>query len=473
MVDNAHEFLKKLIEPIAKKCSFLIDGPHMFKEKFLPKCKNFDSDKYEILSFDATKLYTSVNTNRVISEILKIIYKNPTVYFKDKDEDGRPLPHPERANFRKFMHNVLLNFNTFESQLGIFKQRSGLAMGSSLSPSLSNIFLDLVEKSIIPKFLKSKKVLSWVRYADDIICICEKNSVDEIFNKLNTFDHRLKFTIQRMENKQIKFLDCLIFIEDSEVKFRKIFKKGLDTVFTNYQHDISPLKYKHNIFTQLHRTRDCCSDAEQFEKSLEDLRIIYSKNSYPSWLIEQKIGIFLQNDKKPPRAEKFHTFCLDYNSHRVDFYAKQLIKKLKTITPDICINLCYRSRKISQLYSYTFKPIQQLFNTSNCVYKFQCYCSYAYIGQCRRMLKDRAREHKQPSKSLGILDHMLNCETYKTRKKQFMEDFKDLPKPLKLTELQKENEFYKSHYSILQKTSEMVEIVFGLRHTLYVCFDQN
>ena len=32
-----------------------------------------------------------------------------------------------------------------------------------------------------------------------------------------------------------------------------------------------------------------------------------------------------------------------------------------------------------------------------------------------------------------------------------MEDFKDLTKPLKLTELQKENEFYKSHYSILQK----------------------
>ena len=92
-----------------------------------------------------------------------------------------------------------------------------------------------------------------------------------------------------------------------------------------------------------------------------------------------------------------------------------------------------------------------MFNTSNCVYKFQCHCSYAYIGQCHRMLKDRAREHKQPSKSLGILGHMLNCETYKTRKKQFMEDFKDLPKPLKLTELQKENEFYKSHYSILQK----------------------
>ena len=32
-----------------------------------------------------------------------------------------------------------------------------------------------------------------------------------------------------------------------------------------------------------------------------------------------------------------------------------------------------------------------------------------------------------------------------------MEDFKNLPKPLKLTDLQKEYEFYKSHFSILQK----------------------
>ena len=254
-----------------------------------------------------------------------------------------------------------------------------------------------------------------------------------------------------MENNQLKFLDLLIFIENSKVKFRKIFKKGLDTVYTNYQHDISPLKYKHNIFTQLHRTRDCCSDTEQFEKSLDDLRIIFARNSYPSWLIEQKIKIFLQNDKKPPREEFFHTFCLDYNSHRVDYYAKQIIRKIKTITPDININLCYRSRKITQLYSYTFKPIPHIFSSCNLVYKFQCFCSYAYIGHTGRMLKVRAQEHKQPSRSLGISEHICKCETYKTRKKEFMAEYQKLPLPLKLTELQKETEFYKSHYSILQK----------------------
>ena len=76
---------------------------------------------------------------------------------------------------------------------------------------------------------------------------------------------------------------------------------------------------------------------------------------------------------------------------------------------------------------------------------------HIYIGQSKRKLKKRSEEHNQPSKSLGVVEHIQSCEFYKTRKKAFMEDFKNLPKPLKLTELQKENEFYKSHFSILQK----------------------
>ena len=135
----------------------MIDGPHMFKDKCLPNCKNFDQKKYEILSFDATKLYTSINTTRVISEVLKIIYKNPAQYFKDKDEEGGPLPFPERANFRKFMHKVLLNYNTFECQLGIFKQRLGLAMWSSLSPCFLLAILDF-RKICSPKLFEIKEI---------------------------------------------------------------------------------------------------------------------------------------------------------------------------------------------------------------------------------------------------------------------------------------------------------------------------
>ena len=107
MVDNAHEFIKNLLEPISKNCDFSTDGPKQVKERLLKDCKNFNSSVHEIVSFDASKLYTSVNTTRVISEILKIIYKNPSDFFKEKDENDRLLPFPKRANLRKFMHSVL------------------------------------------------------------------------------------------------------------------------------------------------------------------------------------------------------------------------------------------------------------------------------------------------------------------------------------------------------------------------------
>ena len=102
MVANAHEYIKNLISPIAKNCSFLVEDPKTFKERFLKDIDKFDNNLHEIVTFDATSLYTSINTNRVISEILKIIYKNPDKFLKDKDQNGRPWPFLDRANFLKF-----------------------------------------------------------------------------------------------------------------------------------------------------------------------------------------------------------------------------------------------------------------------------------------------------------------------------------------------------------------------------------
>jgi hypothetical protein len=67
------------------------------------------------------------------------------------------------------------------------------------------------------------------------MCICRKDSVDEIYQKITNFDHQLIFTKPRMlENEIDEFLDCKIFIKNSKIKFRETCKKGLETIFTNY-----------------------------------------------------------------------------------------------------------------------------------------------------------------------------------------------------------------------------------------------
>ena len=409
--------------------------------------------------------------NRTISHILEIIYKTPESFFKEKDENNNLLPFPERTDLRKFMYDVILNYNVFHTQIGTYKQRSGLAMGSPLSSSMSDIFLSLMETTLIQKFIKNKEIIHWSRYVDDVIVICDKNSINNILEKINGYDHRLEFTIERMKNNTLKFLNMEIFIEKSKIKFRKVFKKDLNTVFTNYTESVSPQRYKNSaIYTQLHRVRDCSSDREQFSKSLNELRIIYTRNNYPSWLVERKIKSFSENFEKTPRPENAHTFVLDYNSPIVEYHAQKLINKIKSFAPDFAINSCYRSIKVSQLYGYTFKPCQDLFSTSNAVYKFTCSCNSLYIGQTKRELFHR--EHQQASYAPqkfpfhGIYHHITNCVCYKSNLKDYLENYENLAGPLKITKFQMKNEFYRTHFKKVQKTFEQPRKGYNQKHII-------
>ena len=53
----------------------------------------------------------------------------------------------------------MTKYNDFHTSIGFFKQISGLSMGSKLSGFLSNLFLNELEISIIPKYMKNKKLL--------------------------------------------------------------------------------------------------------------------------------------------------------------------------------------------------------------------------------------------------------------------------------------------------------------------------
>jgi hypothetical protein len=165
-------------------------------------------------------------------------------------------------------------------------KKSGLAMGSPLSGLLSNIFIHLMEKTIVNHFLKNKNIIHWQRFVDDVICICRKDSIDLILNKIYSWDAKLNFAVKKLTNNEIKFINAKIFIKNDEIKFRKIFKKGEATIFTNFELSISPYEYVvNNIFTQLHRTRDCCSDESQFDLALDKLRTIFAKNYCPHKLV--------------------------------------------------------------------------------------------------------------------------------------------------------------------------------------------
>jgi hypothetical protein len=93
--------------------------------------------------------------NVLHSFILKLLYRNPELYFPNEyNENGEILPKPTRPNFLK-----LLN------------------------------------------------IISWCRYADDVCCIIKKDSIDKNFQKINSWDAKVKFKYERMTNNTLIFLD--------------------------------------------------------------------------------------------------------------------------------------------------------------------------------------------------------------------------------------------------------------------------
>ena len=70
----------------------------------------------------------------------------------------KTFPAPKREDFKQFLITILQKFSIVKTPIGVFEQRTGLSMGSSLSPTLSNIFVRNLEKKIVKNILKIKKL---------------------------------------------------------------------------------------------------------------------------------------------------------------------------------------------------------------------------------------------------------------------------------------------------------------------------
>ena len=351
LISNVENFLANMLKPLLKKCKYLIDSPRNFKSRTKLESFRFNPRLHTVISYDCKSLFTRVKVSRVISWILDEVYKNPRDFFNEK-HNGVLLEPPSRSNFRKFLHSTLTDFNFFKSQIGIFKQKEGLPMGSCLSPLLANLFVNVFETSVIDKLMNEGKVLHWTRYVDDVFAIVMKNSEDFIFGKLNNWDSNLEFTREVMTSEGLVFLDCLVFANGHKLHHKKYRKEGLNTVLSNFEKSVMCKKYlKNSLFTMLHRERDCCSNNELFHESLEELREILRRNNYPKRLVDNKIKTFLKDDKKPDRPEKVHTLCIPYTSPSIEKYLHSLIKRMKMFVPYFEVNLAYKTPTLRDIIS--------------------------------------------------------------------------------------------------------------------------
>ena len=158
-----------------------------------------------MLSFDVCSLFTNVKLGRVIKYLLAEVKKDPRRFFNEQ-ENGQPLAEPATKDLRTFLHKVLTDFNYFRTEIGVFKQKGGLGMGTSLSPLLAKLFMSIFEKSVVDKLIAQGLILKWYRYVDDLFCILLTDTKEKVFKKLNSWDSQLKFTKVEMDHFGLNFL---------------------------------------------------------------------------------------------------------------------------------------------------------------------------------------------------------------------------------------------------------------------------
>ena len=82
-----------------------------------------------------------------------------------------------KEDFKPFMIKILQKFSIVKTLVGVYEKRTGLSMGSSLSPILSNIFVGNLETKIVKKFIENKKIIFHLRFTDDSCLIIKKTAI--------------------------------------------------------------------------------------------------------------------------------------------------------------------------------------------------------------------------------------------------------------------------------------------------------
>jgi len=107
---------------------------------------------------------------------------------------------------------TVINQNYFQFQDNIYLQKEGLAMGAPTSSILSEINLQHMKGTTIPKLLRKHNIRGYFRYVDDILLVYIDNitNIHMVLNEFNNLTPKLKFTLEEQQNNQINFLDFTI-----------------------------------------------------------------------------------------------------------------------------------------------------------------------------------------------------------------------------------------------------------------------
>ncbi|XP_054719035.1 uncharacterized protein LOC129228383, partial [Uloborus diversus] len=278
---------------------------------------------------------------------------------------------------------VCLELNTFVFNDTYFRMSEGLAMGNPLSPILSDIYMHYFET----KLFETITFPFYVRYVDDCFVLLDQNHVDNEFllSTLNSIDPCIQFTIEMETDSSLSFLD--VFITKSNDEFMtSVFRKPFAVTLPPHKCSSHPPNQKLASFKAfVFRALNICSSSNSLNAELSCLKAVAFDRGYSPSIIDSIYNKLI----KPSHSEKVSASSASYTIV-LPYYPKvshQVAKILKKFGFDTAFSPVNKIK-----FTNLKDPIDCHSNWG--IYSISCKCGLGYVGQTKRALKHRLKEHE-------------------------------------------------------------------------------
>ena len=251
--------------------------------------------------------------------------------------------------------------------------------------------MSYLETKLIPE--KGKIFKFWRRFVDDIFCILNKRQVEEALKILNSRSDSIKFTVEIEKNGQLPFLDLLVSRNGKKLSF-EIFRKPTHVDSYIHFNSYNPTNHKYAVFNSLvNRMVKIPMSTENRRKEKKKIIEIGEQNGFERRKIAEIIKkIEYRNKIKEvttlQRVEKEAENWAHMTYHpKLNRKFQKVFKKhgLKIAS----VNRC----NLKTAFHGKLKDNSATSEISG-IYKIECAnCDKIYIGQTRRRIKTRFREH--------------------------------------------------------------------------------
>ncbi|XP_071578891.1 uncharacterized protein [Temnothorax nylanderi] len=324
-------------------------------------------------------------------------------------------------NLDQFLHAVklVLGSTSFSFNGEFYEQIFGSPMGSPLSPILADMVMDDLESCCLRPF--GSRVTIFHRYVDDIFMCIPRAILDDVVTAFNNYHPRLKFTYELEKNNCLSFLDTMVFRHDNRLITNWYRKPTFSGRYINY-FSSHPQKYKINTILNLVDHALLLSDEQFHDDNISFVKSILSNNCFPDALVNKhirrrraEINVRLSNVNGSVNVDRERSIP-DLKYYVPIPYVKAFSEGLRRTFGNYGVNTLYT---VPKKLDAMIKKGKDRLDDKKCtgvVYKLECSgCSACYIGQTKRHLETRIKEHcadinKRPNQHSVVSKHRLDFD---------------------------------------------------------------